>query len=358
MSLDTGNRLGPCEVLSSVREGGIAEVYQPTDAKPSLTVGNRLGQCDPTASTDKGAGLLCAIVGLIVLLAPRPVAGQSMTPWGHPDLQGLWTNQTPVPLERPEALADKTFFTEEEAAEFERTALERLVDVFGPTAALSGELSEIWLDTQDGRVGGSRRTSLVSDPPDGRIPFTQEGKERWDTTPRGGRESSADGPEDRSLDERCITSDGLLLPNPFASNYYRIFQTPDHVVILSEVMHVVRIIPLDQRPHIDPGIGLWEGDSRGRWEERTLVVETTNFNGKKRFRGATERVRMVERFTRLDADTIDYRLTVTDPASFERPWTLENPLRRAKGPMFEFACHEGNYGMTGILAGARAEEQK
>ena len=319
MALDPGIRLGHYEVLSSLGAGGMGEVYQSTDANPALRVGNRLGQCDSTTSSHEGAGFLFAMVCLIVLIAPRTVAAQDMTPWGHPDFQGVWTNQTPVPLERPEALADKTFFTEEEAAEFERTALERLVDVFGPTAALSGELSEIWLDTQDGRVSGSRRTSLVSDPPDGRIPFTQLGQERWDSTPGGGGQSS-DGPEDRSLDERCITSDGLLLPNPFASNYYRVFQTPDHVVILSEVMHVVRIIPLDQRPHIDSGIGLWEGDSRGRWEERTLVVETTNFNGKKRFRGATERVRMVERFTRLDADTIDYRLTVTDPASFERPW--------------------------------------
>ena len=293
--------------------------------------------------------LLCAVVGVTLLVAPRAVAGQSMTAWGHPDLQGLWTNQTPVPLERPEALADKPFFTEEEAAEFERTALERLVTQQGPT---SGEASEVWLDTQHGKVGGSLRTSLVSDPPDGRIPFTPEGKQRRDST----SSKWTNGPEDRSLGERCITAEGLFLPNPFASNYHHILQTPDHVVVLSEVMHVVRIVPLNGRPHIDSGIGLWEGDSRGHWEEQTLVVETTNFNGDRRFVGSTDRVVMVERFTLVDADTIDYRLTVTDPATFERPWTLENPLRRDEGPMFEFACHEGNYSMTGILAGARAEE--
>ena len=305
-------------------------------------------------------------LGLLFLLAV-PIAANAQsdsgateappTPWGHPNLQGVWTNQTPVPLERPEALAEKTFYTEEEAAEFERTALARLVDLFGEAAALSGELSEIWLDTQDGRVGASRRTSLIVDPPSGRIPFTPGGQERWDSTRRP-RNTGFDGPEDRDLVERCISAGGIPLPNQFAGNYHRILQTPDHVAILSEEMHILRIVPLDRRPHVAHGIGLWEGDPRGRWDGQTLVVETTNFNDKRRFQGATVTLRMVERFTRLDADAIDYRLTVSDPATFERPWTLEHRLRRTDSLMFEFACHEGNYAMTGILAGSRAEEEK
>ena len=220
-----------------------------------------------------------AVVGLIVLVAPGAGVAQHVTSWGDPDLQGVWTNQTPVSLERPETLLNKTFFTEEEAVEFERTALKRLIERFGPTAPLSGELSEIWLDTQDGRVGGSRRTSLISDPPAGRIPFTPEGRERWDSTPRPGNTKSANGPEDRALPERCISGGGVLLPNPFASNYHHILQTLDHVAILSEDMHIVRIMPLDQRPHVAGSIGLWEGiregDGKGRHSWSKPPTSTT-----------------------------------------------------------------------------------
>ena len=191
-----------------------------------------------------------------------------------------------------------------------------------------------------------------------KIPYTPEGRKRWDAVPKMGKPMLANAPEDRNFTERCITTDGLLVPNPFYNNYFEIVQAPGHVAIVTEMMHEVRVIPLDRRPHVGSGVRMWSGDSRGWWEGQTLVVETRNFNDKMLFRGATSELRLVERFTRLDADTIEYRLTVTDPATFTRPWTLVNGLRRADGGIYEVACHEGNIGLRGILAGARAQEAK
>ena len=204
----------------------------------------------------------------------------------------------------------------------------------------------------------SRATSLVVDPPDGKVPYTPEGRRRWDATPKLGPPLPANRPEDRALPERCITTDGLLAPNPFYNNVHQIVQAPGYVAILTEMMHEARIIPLDRRPRLGPAVQMYVGDARGRWEGQTLVVETTNFNDQKLFRGATRQMHLIERFTRLDADTIEYRLTVTDPATFARPWTLENGLRKADGDLYEVGCHEGNYGLRGILAGARAEEAR
>jgi hypothetical protein len=299
------------------------------------------------------------LVVLILLNAPVTAHAQGTTPWGDPDLQGVWTNQTPVPLERPDALAGKRFYTSAEAAKFEETALQRLLEVLAPDVPLSGELNEIWLETQNGKVPSSRSTSLVVDPADGKVPYTAEGRKRWDATPKLGQASLAAGrPEDRTQAERCITTDGLLVPNPFYNNYHEIIQAPGYVVILTEMMHEARIIPLDGRPPIGAGVRMWQGDSRGRWDGRTLVVETANFNERRLFRGATAQLRLVERFTRRDAGTIDYQLTVTDPATFARSWTLDNPLRKGDGALYEVGCHEGNIGLRGILAGARAEEQR
>jgi len=299
---------------------------------------------------------------VIILLAPILAGAQTLTPWGDPDLQGVWTTQTPVPLERPQALAGKTFFTSEESAEFEKTALERLLALVAAEVPLSGELNGVWLETRQGKVPPSRRTSLIIDPLDGKIPYTTEGRQRWDAVPSLeralGTQLAADGPEDRTEAERCLTTGGVFVPNPFYNNYHQIVQTQGHVVILTEMMHEARIIPLDGRPHVGAGIRQWLGDSRGWWEGQTLVVETTNFNDKRLFRGATRNVRLVERFTRLDADTIAYQLTVTDPETFATPWTLENALRKADGVLYEVACHEGNYGLAGILSGARAEEKR
>lgn len=300
------------------------------------------------------------LIILIVLVAPVPVGAQKTTPWGDPDLQGIWNNGTPTPLERPRALGGKAFFTSAEAAEFERTHIERLNNLVGPRARLQADLTETWLEP--GKVPPSRRTSLIVDPPDGRIPYTAEGQKRYDATPNAERqlteELPANGPEDRPLTERCISINSAHIPNPFNNNNHHIFQTPGYVAILSEDPPDVRIIPLDKRPHVRPTIRQWLGDSRGRWEGQTLVVETTNFNGRPDFFGATSALGLVERFTRLGANTIKYEVRITDPATYTRPWAVALVLRKPAGPIYEVACHEGNYGLVGILAGARAEEKK
>ena len=299
-----------------------------------------------------------AFLLLVVLLSATTLlnAHDDRTPWGDPDLQGIWSNQTPTPLERPDALAGKASLSEEEAAEFERTSLERLLTTFAREVPISGELNGIWLETAKGKVPPGRSTSLVVDPPDGKIPYTEEGRKRWDAVPKIGKPLLANVPEDRTLAERCITTDGSLVPNPFYNNYIEIVQAPGSVAIVTEMMHETRIIHVDQRPHVGSAIRTWAGDSRGWWEGPTLVVETTNFNNRKLFQGASEQLHLLERFTRLDADTIEYRLTVTDPLTFKQPWTLVNGLRRADGGIYEVACHEGNIGLRGILAGARAQE--
>jgi hypothetical protein len=300
---------------------------------------------------------------VVILLTPIAAGAQKLTPWGDPDLQGVWTNQTPVPLERHVALGGKTFFTEQEAEEFERGALTRLLGLTAAEVALSGELNGIWLETQDGKVAPNRRTSLVVDPIDGRIPYTEEGWKRWSAVPSVERllttgPLAANGPEDRTPAERCLTTDGLPIPNPFYNNFHQIIQTQGYVAILTEMMHEVRIIPLDRRPHVGDGVRQWLGDSRGWWEGQTLVIETTNFNDKRLLRGSTQNLRLVERFTRRDDKAIDYRVTVTDPATFGEPWTIENALRQPGAQMYEVACHEGNYGLAAILSGARADERR
>ncbi len=291
-----------------------------------------------------------------VALSAQTGAGGARTPWGHPDFQGVWSNQTPVPLERPEALAGKAAFTPEEAARFEQTSIQRIEQLLGDGLELSGEIDEVWLESHHGRVAPNLRTSLIVDPADGKVPFTPEGRARWATVPNPLGQKGVDRPEDRDMAERCITTNGLLVPNPFYNNYHRIVQTPDHVVILTEMMHEARVVPLDGRPHADAGARSWLGDARGRWDGETLEIETTNFNDRRLFQGATAGLRLLERLTRIDPDTIGYRLTVTDPATFSRPWVVENALWRAEGGMYEVACHEGNYGLAGILSGARAQE--
>ncbi len=304
-------------------------------------------------------------IGCLLTLAMLTPAGAlaQTTPWGDPDLQGVWSNQTPVPLERPAALANKPTFTEQEAAEAEKNALASTLANVAGAIPTSGEFNEIWLESAKGRVPRNRSTSLVVDPPNGKIPYTAEGRARWEETPHltteriTGRTLRADTWEDRALQERCITSDTMFYANGFYNNYQQIVQAPGHVVILVESMHDTRVIPLDRRPHLGASITQWIGDSRGWWEGTTLVVETTNFNDKRRFHGATRNMKLVERFTRVDNDTIDYRLTVTDPETFTQPWTLETNLWRSDEGIYEAACHEGNSGLANILSGARAQEK-
>ena len=299
----------------------------------------------------------------LITALPCATAAQT-TPWGDPDLQGVWSNQSPVPLERPPALAGKPFFTAAEARDIEKNALASTLNTVAAAIATSGEFNEVWLESEKGRVHPNRSTSLVVDPPDGRIPYTAAGRARWESTANLAREREtkkplgADKPEDRALQERCITSDTMFFPNGFYNNYHQIVQAPGYVVILSEPMHDVRVISLDRRPRLGANIQQYLGDSRGWLEGKTLVIETTNFNDKRLFQGATKNLRLVERFTRLDNNSISYRLTVSDPDTFARPWTLESLWWGTDEPIFEVGCHEGNLGLASILAGARAAEKR
>ena len=289
------------------------------------------------------------------------------TPWGDPDLEGIWTNATLTPLQRPPELAAKEFFTLEEAAQFQRTRIEQTNADRPLPPGQVGAYNDVFFERGTSIVR-SRRTSLVVDPSDGRIPaLTPEAQKKVEARQKREAVSPADGPEDRWLTERCILFGATvpMLPEPYNNNY-RIIQSPGYVTILVEMNHDARVIPLDGRPHLTSTIQQWTGDARGRWEGATLVVETNNlkFNHQSRFgvgylNGLSdERLRVVERFSMTDANTMTYRATVEDPTVFVRPWTVELSMARTAGPLFEVACHEGNYGMFNILSGHRAEERR
>jgi hypothetical protein len=294
----------------------------------------------------------------------------SRTPDGHPDLQGTWSNATITPLERPADLAGKSVLTEKEAAEYEKRSLQindrDRRDGAGTDADVARAYNEFWYD-RGTRTIKSHRTSLIIDPPDGRIPpLTADGQAKMATRTEYKRLHPADGPEDRGLSERCLnwaTAGPPMLPSAYNNNY-QIVQTPDTVVIFNEMIHDARIIPLDGRPHLPGDVHLWLGDSRGHWEGDTLVVDTTNLRDKAGINGgqellhATATTHLVERFTRVDADTLMYEFTVNDPSMYTKPWTAQIPSVRLDGPIFEYACHEGNYGMNGILSSARDEEKR
>lgn len=301
-----------------------------------------------------------AVAGAVTVAAQ---AGKSpRTPWGHPDLQGVWNNSTITPLERPAEFAGREFLTEEEARALDARAAVRY-DERPADAALDVDAAYNQFWWERGRTVPTRRTSLVVDPPDGRIPaLTPDGSRRAaDIAAR--LRGTTNGPEDRNLAERCITRGAPKLPGGYNNNV-QIVQTPSYVAILQEMIHEVRIIPLDGRAHLPSGIGQWLGDSRGRWEGDTLVVESTNYHPASGFNsyyccpGSAERLRIVERFRRTSADTIEYRFTVNDPTTFTRPFTIELPMTRIDGQIFEYACHEANYGLEGILRGARFAERE
>ncbi len=314
-----------------------------------------------------------ALAACLVALASTQAAAQSAarinsggswvvprTPDGQPDLQGVWDYRTATPLERPAEFAGKEFLSKEEIAQYERRAAAR--DDGRPPDDPRSDPSvhpPWWLDY--GRtVVATRRSSLIVDPADGRIPpLTVEAQQRAADRRAASRgRGPADAPEDRTLWERCITR-GLpegMLPAGYNNNV-QFLQTPTHVVIFSEMIHDARIVPIDGRAHAPAMIRSWLGDSRGRWEGNTLVVETTNFSEKVSFRGASAGLRLVERFTRVDQDTIDYRFTVEDPTTWARPWTVTFPLVKSEGHIYEYACHEANYGLQNILKNARAAEQ-
>jgi hypothetical protein len=283
------------------------------------------------------------------------------TPWGHPDLQGRWTNATVTPLERPAELAGKEFFTAEEAAEYQKHALERFLASinFTEEAAISGEFAEgIWVEPR--AIVPTRRTSLIVGP-EGRLPpFTPEAQQRANARAASRKHDPADSPEERPLGERCLwfaVGGAPLMPGVGYNSNYQIVQTPAHVAILAEQGYALRIIPLDGRPHAGPAIRQWRGDSRGRWEGDVLVVETTQFNDKVEFRGSRENLRVVERFKRVNDALLMYQFTIDDPTTWTKPWTAEIPMRSLQGLLYEFACHEGNHGLVNILKGARFVDQ-
>jgi hypothetical protein len=296
------------------------------------------------------------------------------TPDGHPDLQGIWTNATLTPLERPAALASKPTLTDAEAKYIEKNQAAELQKLDGasdgPLIAAAGSsgvggYNVLFIDrgSEFARIDGVKRTSLISDPPDGKVPaLTPEARHRNASLPRNG--GAFDSVKNRPLAERCLlgfgSTDGPPMLPVLYNNNYQIVQTPDHVMILVEMVHDARIIRIGGT-HPPANVRFFLGDSIGRWEGDTLVVDTTNFNDQIRFHGTLDNLHVIERFTRTAEDTIQYKVTIDDPTTFTRNWTLEYPFVAAPGPIYEYACHEGNYAMSDILGGARkadAESKK
>jgi len=304
--------------------------------------------------------LAIAVTVSILAAAPGFCQNAPRTPDGHPDLQGIWTSASVVPLERPSSLKDKEFYTEQEAAENAKRVLgisswERL----GVQAREHYNMSQYGLDLSQVKVSSTLRTSLIVGP-EGRVPpLTPEAQKRNAERSARNRGHQFDGPENRPLQERCLvysTEGPPMLPSAYNSNL-QIVQDAGHVAVLQEMIHSARIIPTDGSPHLPQSIRQWLGDSRGHWEGETLVVDTTNFTDKTAFHGSTASFHLVERFTRIDKDTLVYEFTAEDPATWVRPWTAQIRLTQIEGPIFEFACHEGNLGIANTLSGARALEK-
>jgi hypothetical protein len=299
----------------------------------------------------------------------------SRTADGHPDLQGSWANNTATPLERPKELAGRERLTSEETAALKKKAAE-LFDgqgdaAFGDTVFLSvlanvngtksgfksvdgetGDYSSVWTVQRD----WDNRTSLITEPRDGRLPaMTPEGQRRRDANAKALTRPPAEA-QDRPLQERCVTYGSPSLVAGYQSGY-QIVQNSTSVVVVTEMIHDARVISLDARPHLPSAVRQWTGDSRGHWEGDTLVVETTNYKPRSFRSLSSEKLHVMERFSRTGPETLQYEITIDDPGTWTQPWSLMIPLRRSSDPLYEYACHEGNYGLAGILAGARTEER-
>ena len=327
-------------------------------------------------------GSVTALIAIMVLATPPlsaqgPLVGTNKnegaaaktyspprTPDGQPDLQGFWTNAGYAPLERPENVT-KEFYTPEEAVEFER----RFVDTEaaqtepGTIPDVHYDHTQFGLDRSVAGYSSNLRTSLIVDPPNGKLPpLSAEGRKR--AAERAEAAKRMGGPYDAAqnlpLGARCLVMDRMGPPMLYGNynNTYQIVQARGNVMILAEMLHDFRVVPMDGRPQLHQNVRQWIGSSRGHWEGDTLVIETANFNGKNPLRGSSENMRLVERFTRVDENTIRYQFTVDDPATWTRPWSAEMPMKRTIGPIFEHACHEGNYSLYNILAGARADEKR
>ena len=294
--------------------------------------------------------------------------------YGQPDLRGVWNLSSNTPFERPSRFQGREFMTKEEVRA-EHEAIQKRSEQQDNSSGGSGGVggyNQFWVESiaQDENY----RTSLLIDPPDGKLPPLQPGmkSENGGLGPDTGGQRPVrfrvggvrkDGPEDRGLSERCLM--GFNSGPPFVPSMYnnnvQIFQTKDHAVIMTEMIHDARIVPIDKRPHLDPALRQWSGDSRGRYEGDTLIVETTNFTDKTNvFRGAGNgtTMKLTEYFTRVGKDRVDYKFTIDDRTTFTKPFTALVPMIRAEGELFEYACHEGNYGMVNILQGARQEERE
>ena len=310
--------------------------------------------------------IVIALLGALVpvsLIAQQSVPDSTAVPRlpdGRPDLQGVWDFGSVTPLQRPSTLADKEFLTEEDVSALEAQAAARVDRP--PRPGDPGSYNRFWF--ADGtKVVGTRRTSLIVDPPDGRLPaYATEGEARMAAREEARRRNA--GPEDRDVDERCIlgfNSGPPMLPGAY-NNFVQLFQIPGHVAILNEMVHDVRLVPLDNRPSLSSNIRQWMGDSRGRWEGDTLVIETINFRdlgtahpapNMELLEALGPELHLVERFSRIDADTLLYQFTVDDSTAWAQPWTVEMTMTKTDNVLFEYACHEGNYGLSNILAGAR-----
>ena len=294
--------------------------------------------------------------GSVFSAEPRSTeeAFSSTTPWGDPDLQGIWSYASLTPLQRPARLGNKEFYTPEEAATINARSLEEPQDRPGDP----GNYNVEWFDR--GAVSTDLRTSLIVDPPNGRLPLHAEANEQLARERAYRRARETDSWEYRSNWDRCITYHGVPPISTGYNNTYQIVQAPGYVAIYVEMIHDVRIIPLDGKPQLHDNIRQWNGDSRGYWDGITLVVETTNFSDKTQHRfPTTSKTRAIERFTRIADDMIDYQFTIEDSDLYTQPWTAVRPMPLLKDyTIFEYACHEGNYAMTNILRGARVMEQR
>ena len=329
----------------------------------------------------------CVFTGLLAVAVAVSLLGQlsssakrsaaqaiPRTSDGHPDLQGVWTNATLTPMERPAQFAGKMTLTDAEATAYEKRDLDTN-NIDNPEAPLlaragsaeTGGYNNLFIDrgSQLARVDGVKRTSLIIDPPDGRMPPMVPGHNNRQRGGGGQGESYAginyDSVKNRPLSERCLigfgsTSGPPMLPVLYNNNY-QIVQTKDSIMVLVEMVHDVRVIRMNAQ-HESPVLERWLGDSIGRWEGDTLVVETTNVRPENRFRGTSDKLKVTERFKRVDANTILYRATIDDPETWTNPWTVEYPFVGTAGPVYEYACHEGNYAMDDILGGAHKSEKK
>jgi hypothetical protein len=342
-----------------------------------------MGTCARRLSSSAAFAVALASVAFTAVDGQAPWK-MPRTPDGHPDLQGTWTNVTITPVERPKDYSNLVL-SETEAAQLEKRMADRIERLSEPSnpnrpappkggdgstgpAGNVGGYNYFWIDagTRVAVVNGERRSSLIVEPTDGRIPaLTPEAQQRSAERTAAIRQRGGeyDHPEFRPLAERCLLSFGSssgppMLPNYFYNNNYQIVQTRDHVMILVEMVHDARIIRMNAKDHLPKHIRPWMGDSIGRWEGDTLVVETTNFPPQQVFRAASENLKVIERFTRADADTILYKFTIDDPTTFTKQWSGEVPFEATDEPIYEYACHEGNYALSNVLSGERDREAR